>query len=307
MAGAADEVERGEVLVREFRAVRPREDDAAASPILSDERGPARRIELAGSAQSPAWRRDRPGVDGRHRSRQKVDALSRDRFFRSRHVWGRDDVPAGREAREAREDVLGADEAVPAPGQLRREHLVAEIPRTIPVSEDPPRLGVFPFVAERREGDSDLERPAGGGDLPRRVPEEVRGGVLVAVVGDGVVLDAARVGEGEDRRPAVVPGVEDDSAVVRVAAQNIALRERRPDLPRLRVVALERRVEEPVVVGKPGNRPHLRRDVVSRVRLVERLDPGRSGPAGVPEVAVDRDGTRGSGNTDLGPSQIVRR
>ena len=245
------------------------------------------------------------GVERRRLAHEPLTVLAGDRLLRRRRVGSRHEVPPGRKAREAAEDVLGADEAVPAPGELRREHLVAEVSRPVPVDEDPPGLGVLPLVAQRGERDPDLEVPARRRDPPRRVPEKVGRRALVAVVGDGVVRDAAGVREEEDRRPPVVPGVEDDPAVVRLAAQGVALREGGPDLGRLRVVALEGRVEEPVVVGEPGHGPHLGRDVVARVRLVERLDPGRPGPAGVAEVSVDRDGARSPRDPDLGAPQVV--
>ncbi len=181
-----------------------------------------------------------------------------------------------------------ADEAVAAARDRARMDGVAVLARVVPPDEDSPRLRVRLRVPERRERDPELGLPplvrhAGG-----RVVEEVRGEVLVPVrvVEHGVALDPARVHPQLHGRPPVVPGVEQDRDVVVGADDVVPVDVRGPDLPRLRVVALHRDVEVPVVVRHPGRRLHLRRHVVARIRFPERVDDRGALPARVPEIAV---------------------
>ena len=208
---------------------------------------------------------------------------------------------AARQPGQAGDLLLVADEAARAARQLAVEHLIAEVARPVAVEQDPPRLHRRRGEAQRREGNADLERPAGGGDPRRRVPVEVRRGVLAAgVVGDRVVLDAARIGEELERRLAVVAGVEGHPAVVGGARQVVVVAERRADALRIGVREVERDIEEVVVVGQPGDRLHLRLDAVAGVRLVEGLDPRRPLPPRIAQPAVDLDRPLGARNSQRG-------
>jgi hypothetical protein len=200
-------------------------------------------------------------------------------------------VTAGGKALEVGEGVLEADEAASAARKAGAEDLVAELTGIVPVEHDPPRLDVASGVTQRREGDADLERPALGGDLALGLPEEVGGAVLVVrgVVLDGVVLDAARVGEEEDPGAAVVAGVEDDAPVVRGRRHVVPVVHRRADRSGIGILEAEARVQAPVVVGEVADALHLRRDVVAGVRLVPRVDGGDAAPPFVVEVAVHDD------------------
>jgi hypothetical protein len=126
---------------------------------------------------------------------------------------------------------------------------------------------------------------------------------LVVPVHDGlvageVVLDAVGVHEELGRRAPVVAGVEHDPGEILVAEDVVALDELRADVPRARVVAPDRDVEEAVVVRDPGRRLHLRRRVVAGRDLEEVPDLGSPLPAGVVERPVDRDRPRRAGRRD---------
>src|SRR6185369_17755865 len=105
-----------------------------------------------------------------------------------------------------------------------------EVARVVAVEHDAPGLRVRVRVAQGRERDADLQRPAFGRDAAGRVPVEVGRGVFTGgIVGDRVVLDAVGVGQEEDRRLARVARVEDDAAVIRVAGDVVAVAQRRAD------------------------------------------------------------------------------
>ena len=197
---------------------------------------------------------------------------------------------AARQPGQAGHLLLVADEAVAAARHLAVEHLIAEVARAVAVEQDAPGLDVGRVVAQRGEGDADLQRPAGRRDPRRRVPVEVGRVVLAAgVVADGVVLDAARIGEEHERGLAVVAGVEDDAAVVGVARHLVVVAEGGADALRIGVREVEGGVEEVVVVGEPGDRLHLRLDVVAGVRLVEGVHPRRAAPPRIAQPAVHLD------------------
>ena len=133
-------------------------------------------------------------------------------------------------------------------------------------------------------------------DLRRRLPEKIGRAVFVAagVVAHRVVLDAARVRQKEDGGLPVVARVEDDAGVVGGAGDVVAIGERRADLLRIRILEMEGRVEEMVVVRHPGHVLHLRLGVVGGVGLVPLVDAQRVFPGRVGEIAVDRDRTGGA-------------
>ena len=100
--------------------------------------------------------------------------------------------PAGRCSRPIRRFAWQTKQLLSA-RQPRREELIAGLARVVAEQHDAPRLRIDVLVAERRERDPHLERPAVLGDFRRGVPEEVRRRVLAGrVVGDGVVLHVAR-------------------------------------------------------------------------------------------------------------------
>src|SRR5438552_848634 len=85
------------------------------------------------------------------------------------------------------------DKTIVAAWNFRREELIGTVARIIAVKKDSPGLDVAVLVAERCEWNSHLEGPAASRDLRRRLPEEVRRGVLAGcVIEDRVVLDVAR-------------------------------------------------------------------------------------------------------------------
>jgi hypothetical protein len=90
------------------------------------------------------------------------------------------EVAAGGQALEAVEGAAPANEAAAPARQLHVEELVAVVAGVVAVEDDAPGTRVAPRIAQRREGDSHLERPALAGDSAHRVPEIVGGGVLVA-------------------------------------------------------------------------------------------------------------------------------
>src|SRR6266849_7680219 len=79
------------------------------------------------------------------------------------NVWGGHHVAAGGKVLQADEAVAIADEAVHAPRNAVREHLVPTLTRHVAVQHHAPLLHVA-VVAERAERDADLERPARGSD-----------------------------------------------------------------------------------------------------------------------------------------------
>ncbi len=231
-----------------------------------------------------------------------AEAVARRGRLVRRDVGRHDVVRAHRESGETDERPRVADEAARVARQARGEHLVAEVARPVAVEQDPPLRRIRIGVAQGGEGDADLEHPAGGGD-PRRAVPEVVGRVVLArgVVRERVVLDAAGVGEKELRRVAVVLRVDDDAAVVGVRAHVVAVAERRADRLRIGLVELEGGVEEVVVVGEPGDAPHLGRDVVAGIGLQPVGDRLGRLPRRVGEIAVDDDRRRGAGDADLRP------
>ena len=209
--------------------------------------------------------------------------------FAGRHIGRGDDVAARRQVLEADERVRSADEAVAAARQLRGKELIVVIARIVAVQQDAPGLGVDVLVAQRRERNPHLERPAARGDLRRRFPEEVGRRILARrIVGDRVVLDAARIGEEHLGAAAVVSRAENDPAVVGEAGDVVAVAERRANRARVGIVELEPGVEKPIVVGEIGDVLHLGLGVVARVDLVPLLDARGAAPAFVGQIAVDR-------------------
>ena len=140
--------------------------------------------------------------------------------------------------------------------------------------------------------------PAVLGDPARRVPVEVGRRVLApgGVVLDGVVLDAAGVGQEQDAGAAVVAGVEDDAAVVDALGDVVPVGVRGADPRRVGVEELEAGVEVAVVVGEVPDVRDLGRHVVARLGLVPGVDAGRPAPA------LRR---RGSPSTAMGPAARV--
>ena len=223
--------------------------------------------------------------------RRPGDVVARMRVGARAHVRRRDEMTAGRQVLHPDERVRSADEAVAAARQLRGEELVVAVARKVAVQQDAPRLRIDVLVAQRRERDPHLERPAARGDLRRRLPEEVRRRVLARrIVGDRVVLDVARRDDEERGGAAGVARVDDDAAVVvEAVADVVAVGERRADRLEVRIVELEAGVEEPVVVGQIPDIVDLRLDVVARVRLVPLVDARRVAPPFVGQIAVDDD------------------
>ena len=229
-----------------------------------------------------------------------AEAVLRFRRLIRRDVGGDDVVGAGRESGQADQRPGVADEAVGVARQARGEHLVAEVARPVAVEQDAPLRRIGVGIAQRGERNADLEHPAGGGDLRRAVPEVVGRVVLAGgVVGQRVVLDAARVGEEHLRRVAVVLRVDDDAAVVGVGAHVVAVAQRRADRLRVGLVEPEGGVEEVVVVGEPGDARHLGRNVVAGVGLQPVGDRLRRLPDRIGEVAVDDDRRRRAGDPHL--------
>ena len=232
-----------------------------------------------------------PGVELRglvHEAGRRVGRVAgHARLFRS-DERGRDEV--GRRGKSGDPGHLPgpADEAIAAARDRARMNGVPVLARVVPPDEDSPRLRVRLRVPERRERDPELGLPPLGRHAGGRVVEEVRGEVLVPVrvVEHGVALDPARVHPQLHGRPPVVPGVEQDRDVVVGTDDVVPVHVRGPDLPRLRVVALHRDVEVPVVVRHPGRRLHLRRHVVARIGFPEHVDDRGTFPARVPEIAV---------------------
>src|SRR5438045_4303150 len=100
------------------------------------------------------------------------------------------------------------------------------VARIIAVKKDSSGLDVAVFVAERCEWNSHLERPAASRDLRRRLPEEVRRGVLAGcVIEDRVVLDVAR---GDDEQLGGVTAVarvdKESTEVIESASGVVAIR-----------------------------------------------------------------------------------
>src|ERR1051325_2670093 len=201
-----------------------------------------------------------------------------------------------------------ADEAVHVAWQAGGEELVVAFARVVAVEEDAPGLDRRVRVAERRERDAQLERVAFLGDLALRVPEEVRRAVLprhVAV--DRVVLEPVRIREELHRGLAVVPAVHDDAAVVREARERVVVAERRPDQLRVWIVETKRRVEVVVVGSEETEISHLGLDVVADAGLEPRRHGVCAPPAGVGEIPVDDDGSRGTADREQRPGPWIGR
>jgi hypothetical protein len=94
---------------------------------------------------------------------------------------------------------------------------------------------------------------------------------------------------------AVVSRVEDDAAVVgAVAADVVAVRIRRANRARVRVVELEGSVEESIVVGEVADAADFRLDVIAWIRLEELVDARGLLPSRIAELTIDDDGARGA-------------
>src|SRR5207245_8213508 len=86
------------------------------------------------------------------------------------------EVATGGQALESVQYAAPAHETAATARQLHAEELVAVVARVVTVEEDAPGPRVAPRIAQRREGDPHLERPALFGDAAHRVPEVVGGG-----------------------------------------------------------------------------------------------------------------------------------
>src|SRR4029079_14904979 len=109
-----------------------------------------------------------------------------------------------------------ADPAVRLLRDRAAVELVALVARVVAPDQDAPVHLLLLLVAQRREGDAVLRRPAVAGDARGGVVEVVGREVLVAVgvVVVGVGLVAARVDAQLDGGAAIVAGVEEDGDVV---------------------------------------------------------------------------------------------
>ncbi len=117
-------------------------------------------------------------------------------------------------------------------------------------------------------------------------------------------MNVARRHDEERGGAAGVAGIDDDAAVVvEPVAEVVAVGERRPHLTRLRVLELERGVEEPIVEGQVADVLDLGLDVVAGLGLVPPVDTGRALPAGIGQVAVDGNRASGALDTDRDPGQ----
>ena len=225
----------------------------------------------------------------------RVAAACRDRPpdapCRSHSYGRRDEMAAGRQMLHPDERVRSADEAVAAARELRGKELIVTVAREVAVQQDAPGLRIDVLVAQRRERDPHLERPAARGDLRRRFPEEIRRRILARrIVGDRVVLDVARRDDEERGGAAGVARVDDDAAVVvEAVADVVAVGERRANRARRGVVELEARVKKLVVVRQIPDVVDLRLHVVADVGFVPLAHRRRRLPHRLGQVAVDRD------------------
>src|SRR5262249_1759223 len=167
-------------------------------------------------------------------------------------------------------------------------------------------------IAEGREGDTDLEIPSRARDLAGAVPEAIGRAVLPgSIVGQRVVLQAARVGEKHLGALAVVSAVDDDAAVVERPRDRVMVAERRADALGIGIREDKPGVKIFFVVRQIASVLHLWLDVVADARL----EPGAHGiralPARIVEIAIDgdgagrpadRDGRSWSGNGGLRPA-----
>jgi hypothetical protein len=208
-------------------------------------------------------------------------------------------MSARRKVLQADERTAIADETVRPARQPVREHLIAPVARPVAVQHDSPLRRIAVLVAERRERDPHLEYPAVLRDLRGRVPEVVGRVVLAGrIVRSGVVLDAARVREKQNRSAAIVARVEDDAGViVGVATDVVAVVVRRTDVFRI-VEHLERGIEKAAVVCEIPDALDLRLTVVADIRLVPLVETDRVLPPRVRQVAVDRDRPFGASDVD---------
>ena len=213
------------------------------------------------------------------------------RHVLARRVGGEDEAAGAGQPEEADQGLRVADEAVGAARDGPAVDRVAVVARVVAPDEDAPLLRVALRVAQRREGDPHLRRPAEIGDARRGVVEDVGREVLVlrGVVEDGVALLAARAHAELEGGEALAAGVEQDGHVVVGAHDLVALHEGRADTRGVRVLAAQADVEVPVVVGDPGGRLRLRGHVVAGSRLPELVEDGGPLPAGVGEDPVQAD------------------
>ena len=199
-----------------------------------------------------------------------------------------------------------AEKAARAPRHLHAVELVVVVARPDSVDHERPVLRILVGVAQRGERDRDLRRPRARADLAGGLPEVVRRVVLAEgrLVQDRVRLDAARADPEVDGGAASVVHVEQDTHVVLLVRDAVAVHERRPDLRHVRLLAPEGRVEELVVPADAGDRLDGRHRAVARLELVEGVDDRRLGPARIRQVAVDRDRTRDprQGHPRAGPA-----
>jgi hypothetical protein len=222
-------------------------------------------IERGDGGLGSISRRARLGVGGRRGQRASQPGARR-AFAARDAIRGRHPGSARREILESVEVLLVTDEAAAVARLLGGEHLIAAIARPVAVEHDPPGLRVSARVAQRRERNANLERPTAAVDLAGRIPEPI-GSVVLAAVGIGVhrvVLDAARIGEEQDRRLAVVLGVEHEPAVIRRAFDVVAIGIGSADGGRIGVGEIECGVEILVVVGEPRDIRDLRGDACRR-------------------------------------------
>ena len=154
---------------------------------------------------------------------------------------------------------------------------------------DVPRLRAAGVLkAKLVERDRHLHFVAGVGDAARRVPDRAPGHVVVArhVVVDGIHLHAVGIDEQLVGAPFVVEGVQhhpDEIVVPRVVPVGVP----RPNLRRVRVVALERDEEPRVVVRQEHLGTDRRLDVLPRPHLVTQLEGERNDAPGTERVRTE--------------------
>lgn len=127
---------------------------------------------------------------------------------------------------------------------------------------------------------------------PSRVPDRIPGIVFVAcgIVLEQVHLDAERIDEELEGAQVIVEWIDDDADKI-VIVGTVAVTQPCADLPRLRVLGVEREVKRVGVVGQQHTGADRRRLVLSRSRLELELKHQRIAPRGIIEPAID--GRRG--------------
>ncbi len=232
-------------------------------------------------------------ADLAQRRRVVVGRAVRPVVLRVRHrAVGREHpVRALREAGDALDRRRVAEKAARAARNAHAVELIVAIARERAVEREGPVLRILLGIAQRRQGDRHLGVPGGGADPSGGLPEVVRPEVLRErpLEEDGVRLDAGRPDPEVDRRVVLVLDVEEDPDVVLIVVDAVAVDVRSPELRDVRVGALERDVEELVVVPDPGHGLDRRRRVVAGIDLVGERHHGGLAPAGIREVAVDLD------------------